>query len=127
MASGRWGNAARLAVVSGAVVSSLVAGQDTSDCGEVRIVARKRDDGRVEFGLQQRQTDNSWGARQLPAPGSSPPPPSTTGSPARRPARRRICRAVLRRLRLLAAFVWAAHRRHHHLRIRGPRYSRRLF
>ena len=32
----------------------------------VRIVASKQDDGRVEFGLQQRGDDGSWGSRQLP-------------------------------------------------------------
>ena len=32
----------------------------------MRIVARKLDSGRIEFGLQQRQADNSWGARRLP-------------------------------------------------------------
>ena len=39
------------------------------------IVARKLDDGRIEFGLQQRQTDDTWGDRQLHASASSPPPP----------------------------------------------------
>ena len=34
--------------------------------GEVRIVARKFESGRIEFGLQQRQPDNTWGDRQLP-------------------------------------------------------------
>ena len=29
-------------------------------------MARKLESGRIEFGLQQRQTDNSWGERQLP-------------------------------------------------------------
>ena len=57
---------ALLAVVSSAVVSSPVAGQETGDGTEVRIVARKLDDGRLEFGLQQRQPDNTWGDRQLP-------------------------------------------------------------
>ncbi|MYC46367.1 MAG: hypothetical protein F4X49_12645 [Acidimicrobiia bacterium] len=32
----------------------------------VRIVARKAADGRVEFGLQQRRADSSWGERLLP-------------------------------------------------------------
>ena len=32
----------------------------------VRIVASKREDGRVEFGLQQRGDAGSWGERQLP-------------------------------------------------------------
>ncbi len=34
--------------------------------GEVRIVARKFESGRIESGLQQRQPDNTWGDRQLP-------------------------------------------------------------
>ena len=34
--------------------------------GQVRIVARKIADGRVEFGLQQRQLDNTWVERRLP-------------------------------------------------------------
>ena len=34
--------------------------------GEVRIVARKLASGRAEFGLQQRQSDGSWGDRRLP-------------------------------------------------------------
>ena len=58
--------AALLAVVGGAVVSSAVAGQETADGTEVRIVARKLDTGRIEFGLQQRQPDDTWGDRQLP-------------------------------------------------------------
>ena len=60
---------ALLAVLGGAVVSTAaVAQEDTagSDSAAVRIVARKLDSGRIEFGLQQRQADNSWGARQLP-------------------------------------------------------------
>ena len=32
----------------------------------MRIVARKLETGRIEFGLQQRQTDNTWGDRRLP-------------------------------------------------------------
>ena len=32
----------------------------------MRIVARKLESGRVEFGLQQRQSDNTWGDRRLP-------------------------------------------------------------
>ena len=54
------------AVVGGAVVSSPVAGQESADGVEVRIVARKLDTGRIEFGLQQRQPDDTWGDRQLP-------------------------------------------------------------
>ena len=60
--------AALVAVLGGAVVSSPVTAQDTtvSNDAEVRIVARKLDSGRIEFGLQQRQADNTWGNRQLP-------------------------------------------------------------
>jgi len=35
--------------------------------GAVRIVARKLADGKIEFGLQQRQDDASWGGRLLPS------------------------------------------------------------
>ena len=69
---------ALLAVLSGAVVSTAAAAQEdntASDSTTVRIVARKLDSGRIEFGLQQRQPDNTWGDRQLPASASSPPPP----------------------------------------------------
>ena len=38
-----------------------------SDLGEVRIVARKLANGKIEFGLQQRQDDASWGGRLLPS------------------------------------------------------------
>ena len=58
---------ALLAVLGGAVVSTAAAAQEaaTEDV-EVRIVARKLDSGRVEFGLQQRQSDDTWGDRQFP-------------------------------------------------------------
>ena len=56
-----------LVAATSVFVTTAVAGQDTTDgSGEVRIVARKLDSGRIEFGLQQRQADNSWGDRQLP-------------------------------------------------------------
>ena len=58
-AVGRW-------LVSSAI--SLSVAESTNDFAEdiaVRIVARKRDDGRVEFGLQQRD-NGSWGERVLP-------------------------------------------------------------
>ena len=45
--------------------------EDAADAQEssntVRIVARKLDDGRIEFGLQQRLADNSWSDRLLPS------------------------------------------------------------
>ena len=41
---------------------------------EVRIVARRLGDGRVEFGLQQRG-DGSWGGRLLPSRRFFPPTP----------------------------------------------------
>ena len=46
------------------VASSPAAAQQSDE--QVRISARKVADGRVEFALQQRQADNSWGDRQLP-------------------------------------------------------------
>ena len=61
-------SAAVLVVLGTAAVPSSVAahaGDDASD--EVRIVARKLEDGRVEFGLQQRESEDSWGERMLPA------------------------------------------------------------
>ena len=61
--------AALLAVLGGTLASTGVAAQDGTAAGdrtEVRIVARKLDTGRIEFGLQQRQSDDSWGERQLP-------------------------------------------------------------
>ena len=55
-----------LSVLGGTVAASPAAGQATdSDIG-TRIVARKLESGRIEFGLQQRQGDSSWGDRQLP-------------------------------------------------------------
>ena len=53
-----------LAMLSAAVVSSPAAAQDTGI--DVRIVARKRDSGKVEFGLQEQQSDGSRGERLLP-------------------------------------------------------------
>ena len=55
------------AVLAGAVVSSPAAGQEAAGSDvEVRIVARKLTDGRIEFGLQQRDSDDTWGDRRLP-------------------------------------------------------------
>ena len=51
------------------MVSTAAAAQEDNTAGDsttVRIVARKLESGRIEFGLQQRQTDNTWGDRQLP-------------------------------------------------------------
>ena len=75
---GAWGRAGRgfkacvavgalLAVLAGAVVSAPAAGQEaTSGDVEVRIVARKLESGRIEFDLQQRSSDDTWGDRRLP-------------------------------------------------------------
>ena len=57
---------ALVALVSTATVSSVAAAQQTAGQDEVRIVARLLANEKVEFGLQQRQADNSWGNRQLP-------------------------------------------------------------
>jgi len=52
---------------TGVFAATSAAAQDTTDgSGEVRIVARKLENGRIEFGLQQRQADDTWGDRQLP-------------------------------------------------------------
>ena len=78
----------------------------------MRIVARKLDDGRIEFGLQQRQPDNTWGDRQLPRVRFFPTTATvgnwlassslTLTTPQRRPPTRRpIRRAVLHRPRRL--------------------------
>ena len=70
--AGRGGKAcvavgALVAVLAGAVVASPVAGQEAAGGDvEVRIVARKLESGRIEFGLQQRSSDDTWGDRQLP-------------------------------------------------------------
>ena len=58
--------AAALAVLSTAAVSSPAAAQADDGSDVVRIVARKLASGRIEFGLQQRQADESWGDRRLP-------------------------------------------------------------
>ena len=63
----------RLAVVivvvalAGAVgIAPAVAQDSGADAVEVRITARKLANGKVEFALQQRQSDDTWGDRQLP-------------------------------------------------------------
>lgn len=64
------GLAAILLVAVGAVaVPSAASGQEEASEGriEVRIVAQRRADGRIEFGLQQRGSDGDWGARLLPS------------------------------------------------------------
>ena len=55
--------AAALAVAAVAVAAPVTA----QEGGEVRITARKHDDGRVEFALQQRQGDDTWSQRRLPS------------------------------------------------------------
>ena len=56
---------ALLSVLGGTVAASPAAGQATDSDSGTRIVARKLESGRIEFGLQQRQGDGSWGNRQL--------------------------------------------------------------
>ena len=59
--------AALLCVLGATGVASPAVAQDSgADAVEVRITARKLANGKVEFGLQQRQGDNTWGDRQLP-------------------------------------------------------------
>ena len=57
-APGRW--------LSSSPLSIAVAGGDIPNA-EVRIVAQRRADGRVEFGLQQLGGDGDWGERLLPS------------------------------------------------------------
>ena len=59
--------AAALATLGTAAVSSPVAAQADGGSDEVRIVARKLADDRIEFGLQHRNVDDSWGDRRLPS------------------------------------------------------------
>ena len=54
----RWLNSSPLWLPAG--------GRASEPASEVRITARKLADGRIEFGLQQRQSDGTWGVRQLP-------------------------------------------------------------
>ena len=54
-----------LAVLGGTVVGSPVAAQQSVDV-EVRIVAQKIEDGRIEFGFQERAPGNSWSIITLP-------------------------------------------------------------
>ena len=59
---------AALVAVLGTAAASSPASAQASDAGsdEVRIVARKLSDGRIEFGLRQRQGDDSWGDTMSP-------------------------------------------------------------
>lgn len=56
---------ALLAVLGAAIMSSGVAAQQADEV--VRIVARKLENGKVEFALQQHRSDGSWGDRRLPS------------------------------------------------------------
>ncbi len=63
-----------VSAIPAAAGAQEVAGDTAGDASEVevRIVARRLDDGRVEFGLQQRG-DGSWGGRLLPSRRFFPP------------------------------------------------------
>ena len=54
-----------LIAVVAAAVTGVVTAQHSTQTVEVRIVAQRLDDGRVEFGLEQRR-DGGWGERILP-------------------------------------------------------------
>ena len=57
-----------MAILAIASVATLVVrAQTTSVETAVRIVAQKLDDGRVEFGIQQREQTGEWGERILPS------------------------------------------------------------
>ena len=62
-----------LAVLGGSAVTVSGAGSEA----ELRIAARRLDDGRLEFALQQRRADGNWGRRTLPTvrffPAAAPP------------------------------------------------------
>ena len=60
--TGRWLASSTLTVGGSGVVGASAGAGET----QARIVARKLEDGRVEFGLQQRRSDDSWAERQLP-------------------------------------------------------------
>ena len=56
------------AVVGGLLVPASVSGQEAAAGDvEVRVVARRAADGRVEFGVRQRLSDDAWGEAQLPS------------------------------------------------------------
>ncbi len=59
---------AMLAGLGVVAVPSVAAAQqaDDGDHAEVRIVAQRLDDDRIEFALQQRGPDDTWGERLLP-------------------------------------------------------------
>ena len=63
VATGRWLVSAPLTIQAQADSMSAATPDPLS---EVRITARRLDDGRTEFALQQRDADGQWGERQLP-------------------------------------------------------------
>ena len=48
-------------------ISVAATAEDFSEEVQVRIIARKLSNGKVEFGMQQQQDDGSWGGRLLPS------------------------------------------------------------
>ena len=46
--------------------SDTVEFEAVSDSADLRIIARRLPNGKIEFGLEQRQDDDSWGGRRLP-------------------------------------------------------------
>ena len=60
---------AALLLSAGAVgfaVDGSAAAQEAGPGTEVRIVGRLLEDGKIEFGLQQRRADTTWGSASLP-------------------------------------------------------------
>ena len=49
----------------GFVAAGSAAAQEAGPGTEVRIVARLFDSGKIEFGLQQRRADTTWGERTV--------------------------------------------------------------
>ena len=72
------GVAVVIAALAATLVTAPVAASDSDTGAEVRISARKHSDGRIEFGLQQRDGD-TWSQRQLPRARFLPPTGAATG------------------------------------------------
>lgn len=58
---------ALVAAIIGGIATYSVSALTSTAKTEVRITAQRVDDGRVEFALQQREDDGTWGERLLPS------------------------------------------------------------
>lgn len=73
----RWIMAGAVALLIAGIATVAAATSQTAET-EVRIVAAQQEDGRVAFALQQRQADDTWGERILPAQNMFPAPADAT-------------------------------------------------